>query len=84
MLKRDHVTVGEIASLYSQPSWRIRRCVDELNVEIPRAGQYRLVPRSLLGRIAVELERRGWLPAGDVASDHVEPKAEDRQEAASP
>ena len=65
MRDSSHLTIGELAGLYDQPPWRIRRCVDSLGVDIPRAGQYRLVPRNLLGRVAVELNRRGWLPTQD-------------------
>jgi hypothetical protein len=56
----DHLTVGEIAELFGLPTWKVRRAVDALDVEIPRAGNYRLVPRNLLGRIAAEIERVGW------------------------
>ena len=64
----SHLTIGEIASLFNQPAWRVRKCVDSLGIEIPRAGQYRLVPRDLLGRIAVELEHRGRLPASSTTA----------------
>ena len=84
MQQRSHLTIGEIASLYDQPQWRVRRCVDALDVEIPRAGQYRLVPKALLVRVAIELAQRGWLPDGDVAADHVKSRAVDRQDCASP
>ena len=43
-----HLTVGEIAELLDAPRWRIREIVDGLDVEIPRAGLYRLVPRQYL------------------------------------
>lgn len=58
----NHLTIGEVASLFDLPAWKIRKAVDSLNAEIPRAGQYRLVPRPLLGALANELQRRGWLP----------------------
>lgn len=57
-MSHSHLTVGEVAGIYDVPSWKIRRIVDSLDIEIPRAGLYRLIPRTLLGRIAVELEQR--------------------------
>ena len=54
------LTVGEVAAIYGVDAWRIRRIVDALPVPVPRAGQYRLIPRSLLVTIAAELARRGW------------------------
>ena len=69
MSGRPYLTVGEIASIYNVPAWRIRRLVDSLGTSIPRAGLYRLVPRDLLGTIAAELQRKGWLPkSGEVAT----------------
>jgi hypothetical protein len=63
-----HLTVGEVATLYNLPTWKIRRAVDALGDDIPRAGQYRLVPRTLLGKLALELERRGWLRQSEAAA----------------
>ena len=34
------------------PVWKVRRVADQLDADIPRAGNYRLIPRSLLDRIA--------------------------------
>ena len=51
-----HLTVGQVAQFFNVPTWRIRRIVDGLNVELPRAGNYRLIPRSLLGQIALKLQ----------------------------
>ena len=59
MSHRSHFTVGEVAATYDVPAWLVRRIVDSLDAEIPRAGLYRLIPRDQLGTIAVELERRG-------------------------
>ena len=56
---QTHLTVGEVATLYGVPTWRIRRLVDSLDVDIPRAGRYRLIPRFLLVAIAVELQKAG-------------------------
>jgi len=57
----SHLTTGEIAEMYGLPDWKIRRAVDALGLDIPRAGRYRLVPRGVLGRLALELARRGWM-----------------------
>ena len=65
---KTHLTVGEVAKFYGLPDWKIRRAVDSLNVEIPRAGRYRLIPREMLGVVAAELDRRGWLSKREPAS----------------
>lgn len=62
-----YLTIGEVAGIFGVPDWKIRRVVDSLDVEIPRAGLYRLVRRGLLGAIAVELQRQGWLPKPEEA-----------------
>ena len=67
MPEQPPLTVGEVATIYGVPAWKIRRLVDAMDAEIPRAGLYRLIPRSLLGRIAIELERRAWLTSGPAA-----------------
>ena len=64
----NHLTVGEVATLYGLPSWKIQRAVDSLSPEVPRAGQYRLVPRAMLGQLAVELQHRRWLPEMEAAT----------------
>lgn len=61
----SHLTVGEVARIYSTDQWRIRRIVDALDTQIPRAGQYRLIPHHLLPTIAIELQNRGWLPSAE-------------------
>lgn len=65
----DHVTTGEVAQFYGSPltDWRVRRAVDALLTDVPRAGRYRLIPRGLLGPLASELQRRGWLPSTEEA-----------------
>jgi hypothetical protein len=55
-------TVGKLAAKYERPEWLLRRIVDSFGLELPRAGQYRLVPSHLLGRIEQELRRRGYAP----------------------
>ena len=47
----DALTTGQIAEIFRAPEWKVRRIVDRLDVEIPRAGLYRLVPRELLAEI---------------------------------
>lgn len=59
---QSHFTVGQVSELYDAPGWRIRRIVDALGVTIPRAGQYRLIPREHLPQIGAELRR---LTGGD-------------------
>jgi hypothetical protein len=61
----SYLTIGEIATLFGLPAWKVRRAVDALGVEIQRAGLYRIVPRTLLGKIAAEIERRGWEARSD-------------------
>jgi hypothetical protein len=52
-------TIGEYAAEHQVPEWLVRRVVDGLGVQIPRAGQYRLIPHDLLDRLGEELRRRG-------------------------
>ena len=69
MSQSSLLTVGQLAEIYGLPAWKICRAVDALDVEIPCAGLYRLIPRDLLGAVAVELQRRGWLAfTGEVAT----------------
>jgi excisionase family DNA binding protein len=44
MAEQTHFTTSEIADSYSAPSWLVRRIVDALGDDVPRAGLYRLVP----------------------------------------
>ena len=67
MSQSSHLTVGELAAIYGVPAWRIRKIVDSLDVEIQRAGLYRLIPRSALALVGGELQRRGWLPQTEAA-----------------
>ena len=69
MEQSSHLTVGDVARIYGVPAWQIRRIVDSLDVEIPRAGQYRLIPREQLPEIAIELKKRGRFQRnGEVAA----------------
>jgi hypothetical protein len=58
MQNLSHLTIGDIADFYGEPDWKIRRIVDALPDDIPRAGRYRLIPRGLIPKIGVILERR--------------------------
>jgi hypothetical protein len=51
MIQKTHLTTGEIAAEIGAPAWLVRRIIDTLDKDIPRAGLYRVVPRALLGRI---------------------------------
>ena len=64
----DYLTVGQTAELFQVEQWQARRAVDALGVEIPRIANYRAIPRRLLGAVATELQRRGWLPTVDEVS----------------
>ena len=56
MSDSTHLTVGDIAEFFGEPQWKVRRIVDSLPDEIPRAGRYRLIPRSLLAVIGERLQ----------------------------
>ena len=51
------LTTGEIAGIVHAPAHRIRRVVDRLEPNLPRAGRYRLVPVSLIPAIVADLEK---------------------------
>ena len=57
----QYLTVGRVAELFCVEAWVIRRIVDQLDAVIPRAGQYRLIPRELLRSIEVRLRERGYI-----------------------
>jgi hypothetical protein len=69
MTTQSHLTTGDIALFYGAAHWQVRRVVDSLGEQIPRAGLYRLVPRTLLDRIGTELRKRGYLPTEE--TNHV-------------
>jgi hypothetical protein len=58
MAERAFSTIGELAKEHSQPEWRVRKVVDSLGVPIPRAGQYRLIPASLLEEVGNRLRQQ--------------------------
>lgn len=51
-----HLTIGQLAEMTGQPEWKIRRAVDSLDEEIPRAGLYRLIPEELVPQLMERLE----------------------------
>jgi hypothetical protein len=52
-----HLTVGQVAEIFQAPEWKVRRIVDSLGAEIPRAGLYRLIPRPMLTAIGAKLQQ---------------------------
>jgi hypothetical protein len=57
---KSHLTTGEIAAMLGVPGWAVRRAVDTLGENVPRAGLYRLVPREMLGRVREQLAAAGY------------------------
>jgi hypothetical protein len=53
-----HLTTGDLAAELGVPVWRVRRAVDALGVECPRAGLYRLISRALIPSIRAALAAR--------------------------
>jgi hypothetical protein len=60
-------TTAEISRILGAKSWQVRRAVDALGLQIPRAGLYRLIPSEMLELVEAELRRRGYLSAQEVA-----------------
>lgn len=58
------LTVGDVARPYGLPLWKVRNVVDSLDLDTPRAGLYRLIPRDSLPLVLAELQRRGYIDAG--------------------
>ena len=63
MQQNPYLTIGEIATTFDIPPWLARRVVDSVVIDVPRAGQYRLVPRQWLDETANEIVRRGLAPS---------------------
>ncbi len=68
-MQGSNFTVGKVARLYAVDPWKVRRVVDELNADLPRAGLYRLIPQSMLASIAVRLKERDWLTDTERSND---------------
>ena len=64
MTLASHLTTGQVAEFYRVPEWRIRRIVDSLDCDIPRAGLYRMIPREALPAIAAKLHKQPTLEGG--------------------
>jgi hypothetical protein len=45
------LTIGQVAQEVNSPIWKVRRIVDDLCRDLPRAGLYRLVPLDMLPAI---------------------------------
>ena len=59
----SHLTTGQVASFYGVPEWRVRKIVDSLDCDIPRAGLYRMIPRDVLPAIAARLQGKAAVGA---------------------
>lgn len=57
-MPKSHLTVVEVAEIFGEPDWKIRRIVDALPDEIQRIGRYRLIPRELISKIGAILQER--------------------------
>ena len=55
----DQMTIGDVARTFGEPEWKIRRIVDALAADLPRVGEDRVAPRSLLPEIGAD-RRRLW------------------------
>jgi hypothetical protein len=65
----DYLSTGEVADLFGVEPWRIRRVFECGAIDEPgRLAGKRVIPRALLGEIAIGLEKRGWLPKPEAAS----------------
>jgi hypothetical protein len=64
---KSYYTTGEIAALYGVPCWAVRRVIDALGGDVPRAGLYRLIPCDLLGRVKEKLREAGYLRREEAA-----------------
>jgi hypothetical protein len=45
------LTVGQVSRRLSVPAWKVRSVVDSLGIQIPRAGQYRLLSPDVVERV---------------------------------
>jgi hypothetical protein len=58
MMPRTELTIGQIARELREPEWKIRRIVDAIDSELPRVGQYRMIPQHMLPAIRDALETK--------------------------
>jgi hypothetical protein len=68
------LTIPEVASSIERqhgkrpPIWKLRRVVDSLeDLDVYRAGNYRLVAEPDVSKIITELRRQRWLPSEEAA-----------------
>ncbi len=62
-------TTKEVADLFGQPVWRIRRLFEDGTLDEPgRFAGKRAIPATLIPSIVDELRARGWLSAPAEAS----------------
>ena len=61
MTNAHQLTVGDVAELLRVAPWQVRRAVDSIGVVLPRAGQYRLIPRGLVPAIEADLRAKGHI-----------------------
>jgi len=65
-----YTTTRELAEFVGTDEWRVRRLFElKLVSEPPRFAGKRAIPNSQIPAIVDALRERGWLPAGEVASD---------------
>ena len=58
MAGNPYLTIGEIARKLDVPAWLVRRAVDSVCPDMPRAGLYRLVPEAQLAAVSAEIRKR--------------------------
>jgi hypothetical protein len=56
--ERTQFTTTEFGRIHGYPHWAVRRACDALDVEIPRAGRYRLIPPELVETLKAKLAER--------------------------
>jgi hypothetical protein len=54
----DAITTGDAARTLDRPIHQVRRTVDQIFPDAPRAGRSRLIDRSQLCELAAAIERR--------------------------
>jgi hypothetical protein len=60
MAQVDLLTTAGAAVELGVEIWQVRRALDGIG-GVPRVGQYRAVPRSMLPKLRAELVRKGYL-----------------------
>jgi hypothetical protein len=57
-MTQTHLTICQLARQVNAPVWKVRRIVDALRRDLPRAGLYRLVPLDMLPAIREQLNKQ--------------------------